>query len=97
MPISNRDLIMKNSIISVMHETAKGLQDAGVMTDLTMREFDVLCLPKVEEFTPNQITELQNAWQIAEIEQAIREADAGDFASDAEISASWENLAKLEK
>jgi DNA-binding transcriptional regulator YiaG len=88
---------MKNSITSVMHETAKGLQDAGVMTDFTMRKFDVLCLPKVEELAPNQITEHQNAWQIAEIEQALREADAGDFASDAEVSASWENLAKSEK
>jgi hypothetical protein len=88
---------MKNSITSVMHETAKGLQDAGVMTDFTMREFDVLCLPKVEELAPNKITEHQNAWQIAEIEQALMEADAGDFASDAEVSASWENLAKLEK
>lgn len=26
------------------------------------------------------------AWQIAEIEQAIKEADAGDFASDAQIA-----------
>ena len=34
----------------------------------------------------------REAWQIAEIEQAIREADAGDFASDDEvnaISAKW--------
>ncbi len=87
---------MKNSILSVMHETAKGLQNEGVMTDLTMREFDALCLPKVEESTPNQITELQNAWQIAEIEQALREADAGDFASDAEVSTCLGNLAKSE-
>lgn len=27
-------------------------------------------------------------WQVAEIEQAIIEADAGDFASDAEVAAS---------
>ena len=26
------------------------------------------------------------AWQIAEIEQAIKEADAGDFASDAQVA-----------
>lgn len=29
----------------------------------------------------------REAWQIAEIEQALREADAGDFASDDEVSA----------
>lgn len=54
---------MKNSILSVMHETAKGLHEAGVMTDLTMREFDAMCLPKVEEFTPFQITELRNKFR----------------------------------
>lgn len=27
------------------------------------------------------------AWQIAEIQQAIQEADAGDFATDSELSA----------
>ncbi len=34
----------------------------------------------------------REAWQIAEIQQAISEADAGDFASEAElnaISAKW--------
>lgn len=29
----------------------------------------------------------REAWQIAEIEQALREADAGDFASDDDVSA----------
>lgn len=29
----------------------------------------------------------REAWQIADIEQALREADAGDFASDDEVSA----------
>ncbi|HVO15440.1 MAG TPA: ribbon-helix-helix protein, CopG family [Alphaproteobacteria bacterium] len=28
-----------------------------------------------------------NAWQAAEIEKALKEADAGDFASDAEVDA----------
>lgn len=57
---------MKNSILSVMHETAKGLHEAGVMTDVTMREFDALCLPEVEEFTPIQITELRNRYRASQ-------------------------------
>ena len=40
--------MMSNNIFEVMHETAKGLTDAGVMEVKTMREFDVLCLPEVE-------------------------------------------------
>jgi len=51
---------MDKSIIEVMHETAKGLHRAGAMDDVTMREFDALCLPKVKEFTPNQIKRLRN-------------------------------------
>ena len=57
---------MDNSILSVMHETAKGLHDAGVMTDLTMREFDAMCLPKVEEFTPTHITEVRNKYRASQ-------------------------------
>lgn len=57
---------MENSILSVMHETAKGLHEAGVMTDVTMREFDALCLPEVEEFTPIQITELRNRYRASQ-------------------------------
>ena len=41
---------MSNSILDVMHDTAKGLTDAGVMGVQTMREFDVLCLPEVERY-----------------------------------------------
>ena len=33
------------------------------------------------------------AWQIGEIRQALQEADAGDFASDAEIAAIQEKYA----
>jgi RHH-type transcriptional regulator, rel operon repressor / antitoxin RelB len=29
----------------------------------------------------------REAWQIAEIEQALREADAGDFATEADVAA----------
>lgn len=33
-------------------------------------------------------------WQIEEIEKAVKEADAGDFASDEEVEALFEELAK---
>jgi len=35
---------MEQSILDVVHESAKGLHDAGFMDDMTMREFDALCL-----------------------------------------------------
>jgi putative transcriptional regulator len=41
---------MDNKLIDVIHETAKGFTDAGVMDVQTMREFDALCLPEVERY-----------------------------------------------
>lgn len=35
------------AILEAVHETAKGLHQAGVMDQITMREFDRLCLPPV--------------------------------------------------
>ena len=37
----------KSAILEVVHDTAKGLQKAGVMNQLTRREFDRLCLPPI--------------------------------------------------
>ena len=46
---------MSNTILDVMHDTAKGLTDAGTMDIQTMREFDALCLPEVEHYDPAHI------------------------------------------
>lgn len=50
---------MNESILSAVHETAKGLHKAGVMKLETMREFDTLCIPPVKEYTPEQIKKLR--------------------------------------
>ncbi len=36
---------MNKSILEVVHEGAKDLHQIGFMDDMTMREFDALCLP----------------------------------------------------
>ena len=38
----------KSAILEAVHDTAKGLHQAGVMDQVTLREFDRLCLPPVE-------------------------------------------------
>ena len=50
---------MDKSILEVVHEGAKDLHDIGVMDDMTMREFDALCLPPVKKLTANQIKRLR--------------------------------------
>ena len=38
----------KSPLLEAIHDTAKGLHKAGVMDQVTLREFDQLCLPPVE-------------------------------------------------
>jgi putative transcriptional regulator len=42
-----------------IHETAEGLQSAGVMDKRTMREFDELCLTPVRALKPREIRALR--------------------------------------
>ncbi len=44
-----------DSILDAVHETAKGLYNAGIMNETTMREFDALCLPPVKKYKPDEI------------------------------------------
>ncbi len=44
---------MGKSILETVHDTAKGLNRAGVLDTQTMREFDALCLPSIKaELSP---------------------------------------------
>ena len=50
---------MKKSILDVVHEGAKDLHDAGVMDEVTLKEFDALCLPPVKEYSAIQIQRIR--------------------------------------
>jgi len=50
---------MDKSILDVVHESAKELHEAGLMKDMTLREFDAMCLPPVEEYTAVQIKRIR--------------------------------------
>ena len=52
---------MNKSILEAMHETAQDFHEAGVMSDITMREFDALCLPPVQHYTAVQIKRIRTA------------------------------------
>lgn len=51
------------------------------LADATQRSKSFLAAEAIREFVEN------NEWQIREIKVAIKEAQAGDFASDAEVAA----------
>ena len=50
---------MDKSILDSVHESAKNLRAAGAMKEVTLREFDALCLPPVKAFTAVQIKRLR--------------------------------------
>lgn len=50
---------MKKTLLEVAHELANDLHKAGGIDKQTMREFDVLCLPPVKKYSPNQIKRLR--------------------------------------
>ncbi|MGC1829349.1 MAG: DNA-binding transcriptional regulator [Candidatus Acidiferrales bacterium] len=49
----------RSSLLASVHETAKGLHDAGVMNRRSMRKFDVMCLTPVQPMTARQIRNLR--------------------------------------
>ena len=48
-----------DKLIDVLHDTAKGLHAAGTMDAVTMREFDALCLPPLQNYSATQIKKLR--------------------------------------
>ena len=47
------------SILKVVHDGARDLHKIGLMDDITMRDFDAMCLPPVKEYTATQIKRLR--------------------------------------
>jgi putative transcriptional regulator len=58
----------KSTILEAVHDTAKGLYKAGVLDQVTLREFDRLCLPPIEPLEPEQIKQIREA---ARVSQAV--------------------------
>jgi len=50
---------MKKTILDVVHESARDLHDAGVMDEVTLKEFDTLCLPPVKVYSATQIKRIR--------------------------------------
>lgn len=50
---------MNKSILDVVHEGVKDLHEAGLMNDMTMREFDAMCLPPVKQYSAAEIKRIR--------------------------------------
>jgi putative transcriptional regulator len=56
----------RSPILEAVHETAKALHKAGVMNQVTLREFDRLCLPPVEPLAPEQIKHVRESSRVSQ-------------------------------
>lgn len=56
----------KSAILEAAHDTAKGLHKAGVMDQVTLREFDRLCLPSVAPLEPEQIKKICETTRVSQ-------------------------------
>jgi putative transcriptional regulator len=56
----------KSAILEAVHETASGLHKSGVMDQVTMREFDQLCLPPISPLEPEQIKHIREASRVSQ-------------------------------
>jgi putative transcriptional regulator len=56
----------KSPILAAVHETARGLHKAGVMSQVTLRDFDRLCVPPVEPLEPDQIKKIREATHVSQ-------------------------------
>lgn len=59
---------MSESILDMVHETANALHEAGHLPDTTMKEFDALCLPPIQEYSAEQIQFIR---ETAKVSQAV--------------------------
>ncbi len=56
----------RSPILEAVLETAQGLHRAGVMDQVTLREFDPLCLPPVEPLLPEQIRQIRESVRVSQ-------------------------------
>ena len=55
-----------SKILDSVIETARDLYEAGVMNDVTMREFDALSLPPVKQYTSAQIKHIRTKNRVSQ-------------------------------
>ncbi|MQX36406.1 helix-turn-helix domain-containing protein [Roseospira navarrensis] len=56
----------RSSILDAVHEAAQDLRRADLLDDITMREFDALCLPRVPAMTAEAIRDLRTRCRVSQ-------------------------------
>ncbi len=71
---------MKNSILDVVHQTATGLRKSEAITDVTMREFDTLCMQHLaqseSDVQNNRLTEQEKVFDSLRVSLLAKQTES---------------------
>lgn len=56
----------RSALLEAVHETAQGLCNAGVMDQVTMCEFDRLCVPPLPPLRPEEIKQIRGSVHVSQ-------------------------------
>ena len=57
---------MRDSIVQSITNTIKDLNKSGLVDDITMRNIENLCLPEIQEYSPEKIASIRKKYKLSQ-------------------------------
>ena len=57
---------MRQSITESITETVQNLHRSGLVDDITMKNIETLCLPEVQEYSPEKIASIRKKFKLSQ-------------------------------
>ncbi len=57
---------MRDSIVQSITNTIKDLNKSGLVDDITMRNIENLCLPEIQEYSPEKIASIRKEFKLSQ-------------------------------
>ncbi len=61
---------MRNSIVESITNTVADLNKSGLVNDITMKNIESLCLPEVQEYSPEKIISIRKKLKLSQAARA---------------------------
>jgi len=57
---------MRDAIVKSITDTIKDLNKSGLVDDITMRNIENLCLPEIQEYSPEKIASIRKKFKLSQ-------------------------------
>jgi putative transcriptional regulator len=57
---------MRNSVADSITETVRDLNKSGLADDITMKNIENLCIPEIQEYTPEKIISIRKKFRLSQ-------------------------------